>query len=281
MKIPAFVLFIDLTAAFDHVIRPWLFKSIYQRFPGGSDHKLIKLLETLYSYTTTSLAETPDDSFELTLGVRQGGPESPPLYNLYIDYVMRVFMGLCEKKNIKFPTLRYRVPSTATTREERYQRTDVGEQDVNWSGYADDLALIFSDKDNHQDGLNIHDETFRRFHFTINETKTKTMILNYQHINLDISSYPATICFLQNKCIENVTKFRYLGDMIVFNEPSTGDTEVELQIEMAENKFYELSKIFMNFSIRLPTRIKILNAVVRSRLTYSCQTWNITARQRN
>ena len=37
----------------------------------------------------------------------------------------------------------------------------------------------------------------------------------------------------------------------------------------------------MNFIIRLPTRIKILNAVVRSRLTYSCQTWNITARQRN
>ena len=169
----------------------------YQRFPGGSDQKLIKLLETLYSYTTTSLAETPDDLFELTLGVRQGGPESPPLYNLYVDYVMRVFMI---------------------------------------------------------------DETFRRFHLTINETKTKTMTLNYQYINQDISSYPATICFLQNICIENVTKFRYLGDMIVFNEPSTGDTEVELRIEMAENKFYELSKTFMNFTIRLPTRIKILNA---------------------
>ena len=85
---PAFVLFVDLTTAFDHVIRPWLFKSIYQRLSGGSNHKLIKLLETLYSYTTTSLAETPDDLFELTLGVRQGGPESPPLFNLYIDYVM-------------------------------------------------------------------------------------------------------------------------------------------------------------------------------------------------
>ena len=30
--------------------------------------------------------------------------------------------------------------------------------------------------------------------------------------------------------------------MIVFNEPSTGDTEVELRIEIAENKFYELQK---------------------------------------
>ena len=110
MKIPTFVLFVDLTAAFDHVIRPWLFKSIYQRFPGGSDQKLIKLLETLYSYTTTLLAETPDDLFELTLGVRQGGPESPPLYNLYIDYVMRVFTGLCEKKEYKVPDIKISRP---------------------------------------------------------------------------------------------------------------------------------------------------------------------------
>ena len=69
--------------------------------------------------------------------------------------------------------------------------------------------------------------------------------------------------------------------MITFNEPSTGDTEVELRIEMAENKFYELSKTFMNHNIRITTRIKILNAVVRSRLTYSCQTWNLTAKQRD
>ena len=64
-----------------------LFESIYQRFPGGSDQKLIKLLETLYSYTTTSLAETTDDSFELTLGVRQGGPESPvKIWINIVDY---------------------------------------------------------------------------------------------------------------------------------------------------------------------------------------------------
>ena len=43
---------------------------------------------------------------------------------------------------------RYRLPSAATTRVERYQRTDVGEHDVNWSVYADDLALKLSNKDN-------------------------------------------------------------------------------------------------------------------------------------
>ena len=33
MKKPVFVLFVKLSAAFDHVIRNWLFLSIYQRFP--------------------------------------------------------------------------------------------------------------------------------------------------------------------------------------------------------------------------------------------------------
>ena len=56
----------------------------------------------LYTYTTTALAETPGDVFELFLGVRQGGPESPPLYNLFMDYVMRIFMEASEKRELNF-----------------------------------------------------------------------------------------------------------------------------------------------------------------------------------
>ena len=44
---------------------------------------MIQLIQTLYDHTTTALTETPDEKFELTTGVRQGGPESPMLYNLY------------------------------------------------------------------------------------------------------------------------------------------------------------------------------------------------------
>ncbi len=91
MKKPAFVLFVDLSSAFDHVVRSWLFKSIQQRFPPNVDNTLFQILEAVYSHTTTALSETPEDIFNLTTGVRQGGPESPPLYNLFMDYVMRVF----------------------------------------------------------------------------------------------------------------------------------------------------------------------------------------------
>ena len=127
MEKPAYILFVDLTAAFDHVVRSWLFTSIYQRFPPGADINLIKILEALYENLTTALNETPEDIIELILGVRQGGPESPPLYNLFMDHVMRIYMHLCKEECIKFITLKYRIRATATPREGRKVKTYRGE----------------------------------------------------------------------------------------------------------------------------------------------------------
>ena len=188
MQKPVFLLFVDLSAAFDHVVRKWLFESIYQRFPQETEPKLFRLLESLYSKTTTSLAQNPDDIFELLLGVRQGGPESPPLYNLYMDYVMRVYLKVCEDNNVQFLRLKYRIRSTATTREERANEYH-GDHIVDWCGYADDLELAFESIADLEKGLKLLDETFRRFHLQINASKTKTMILNFK-------------CFMDQSCIK-------------------------------------------------------------------------------
>ena len=68
MKKPVFALFVELSAAFDHVRRKWMFKSIRNRHSKESDKKLVQLLETLYEYTT----RIPGDKFKLNTGVRQG-----------------------------------------------------------------------------------------------------------------------------------------------------------------------------------------------------------------
>ena len=191
-------------------------------------------------------------------------------------------MTPCNQRKIKFIKLKYRVPSAATSREERHNKTNEGEHDADWSGYADDLALFFEDSHNLQNGLIALEETFRRFNLTINVGKTKTMILNFQYATaVTQMEYPKTISSLGNTPVENVKKFRYLGDDIKFDEPSTGDADVNLRIDLAEAKFYELGKKLMNYRIRIKTRIQILNSMVRSRLTYSCQTWNLTSRQKD
>ena len=79
MKKPVYLLFVDLSAAFDHVERWWLFSSISQRMKNQNGVKLFELLQSLYSRTTTALTQTPDDKFDVKCGVRQGGPKSPLL----------------------------------------------------------------------------------------------------------------------------------------------------------------------------------------------------------
>ena len=86
-----------------------MFNSILNRLPSDVNTKIIKLLKSLFNATTTSLAETPDDCFQLDLGVRQGGPESPMLYNLFMDFVMRVFLKKCSDNGIKFLNLKYNI----------------------------------------------------------------------------------------------------------------------------------------------------------------------------
>ena len=164
METPLYILFVDLTAAFDHVVRAWLFKYIYQRLPPGADTTLIKILQTLYESLTTALSETPEDIIELILGVRQGGPESPSLYNLFMDYVMRIYTHQCEEEDIKFITFKYRIRSTATPREGRGMKSYRGEHTIDWIGYADDLELYFEDVANLQKGITLLNDTFNPYH---------------------------------------------------------------------------------------------------------------------
>ena len=108
------------------------------------------------------------------------------------------------------------------------------------------------------------------------------LIFNFNYVEeYDNQNYPKSIARLENQSVENVETFRYLGDEIKFDEPATGDAEVNLRISIAEAKFYELIKKLTNFRINLKTRVLILNSIVRSRLTYSCQTWTLNQAQMN
>ena len=274
MKKPTYLLFVDLTAAFDHVERSWLFDTIRGRFKEEFDMTTINLIERLYENTTASLAETPNDKFPLNCGVRQGGVESPMLYNLFMDFVLRVFIDKCREQSIKFLKLKYKIPESASTTG----RTAIGTMTVDWVGYADDLILIFDDELSLSRGISILNETFENFRLRINARKTKTMILNQKY---EEREYPKTICSLGEEVIENVEKFRYLGCEIKQDEPSTGQTELNLRSDVAECKFYSLSRNLLNKKINLNTRTLMLNALVRSRLLYSCQTWSCTKAQMN
>ena len=281
-KQPLFLLFVDLTAAFDHVPRNWLFQSLKLRFPSNQPSRLIEILEHLYKNTTLTYDDA-DTTFQTTSGVRQGGPESPFLFTLYADFVMRVFLDRCEKDgSISFFHHKYRLNARTVSREERLAMRQnnsklFGEETLPWCGYADDLILFLLDCRGLQNATTLLDEVFHIFGLTVNELKTETMILN--PTQLESSVYPDSIVSLRNTALRNVSDFKYLGSVLCSEEPNTGDTELNNRIQMANAKFAQLSNLLQNNKILLRIRVKFLNCFVRSRLTYACQTWNLTSAQ--
>lgn len=274
---PTFLLFVDLSAAFDHIPRSWLFESIKLRFPDRSIPRTFEILKTLYENTTLTYDEAMI-SFKTTSGVRQGGPESPFLFNLYLDFVMRVFIEKCkDDSRIKFFKHKYRVNPQAYSREERSKMREQntrnwGETTLSWCGYADDIVLFLLSLEGINAATELLDSTFTTFGLTINVSKTETMTINQDQ-------YFDSIISLRGKQLRNVKEFRYLGAALNYLQPTTGEAELNQRIQLANAKFAEMSNLLQNFQTNLRVRIFFLDSFVRSRLTYSCQNWNLTSLQ--
>ena len=166
-----------------------------------------------YLCTYSLLTEDPDNIFEITPGVRQGGPKSPCLYNM--DYVMRILIEKAKRAGVKFIKLKYSIDSCATIPKSLVGLGNYGDCTFDWFGYADDVVLAFADNESLANGLKLLNETFSRFLLTINCSKTKTMILNHHEEN-----YPESITSLNGIIIVNVKVFLYLGSQIHYNQPS-------------------------------------------------------------
>ena len=275
---PLYLLFVDLSAAFDHIPRKWLFDTIRLRFTDKKLPIMINMLEKLYQHTSLTYE---GESFQTSAGVRQGGPESPFLFNLYLDFVMRLILEKAHMNDdIKFFDHKYHISTSSLSRAERLS---IREKNINlssssilpWCGYADDLVLFLKDQQSLQVATIVLDNVFVSFGLSVNVQKTETMILNHPVI----SPYPKSIVELNECQLSNVSEFKYLGAYLDCNQPNTGEKEINHRIQLANAKFQQLSNLIQNFRINLKTRILFLNSFVRSRLVYACQNWNLTQQQ--
>ena len=107
---------------------------------------LIYILRKLYDGTTVIISGSKVQ-FDILVGCRQDGLESPTLFNYYFDFVLKV---CAEEIDRKFPdgwglSFDYRIPSQCTTRKQRGERRMVGSELIRWLLYADDLVLFCPD----------------------------------------------------------------------------------------------------------------------------------------
>ena len=157
---PLFICFIDLKAAYDWINRDMLFKVLDIRIKSPILVNLLKIF-----YTGISAAIKGSKAFFQTFtGCRQGGLESPVLFNIYMDFVLR-----CAEHEVLqiFPNTgleySYRIPGHCSTREQRSVHGLSGTQRLRMILYADDIAVLSNDIDELAEILNIYDKTFTRF----------------------------------------------------------------------------------------------------------------------
>ena len=163
--------YIDLTAAYDHIPREFLFHMLTLRT--GAAH-LCAILKKMYEGTTASIRGMKV-KFDVLIGCRQGGQESPCLFNLYFDYVLRIAAHEIDRAfpdgwGIEFT---FQIPHLCTNRKQRSEGNMRGIEVIRWILYADDVALFCKTVEEAEKLLTIINETCKRFGLTISFEKTK------------------------------------------------------------------------------------------------------------
>ena len=240
-----FVCFVDLSAAFDHINRKLLFKTLKNWLPQYHSSTTIGIMENLYDKTQFYMyGAKPSEAFPTSSGVRQGGVERPPLYNYYNDYSLRVYDNRKCDAGVTGLQISYHIPEEATDRLQKIRSPATGTSNDDESGYADDLGVFSWSAAELQICMNILAAVFEEFGLVINLDKTKTMIINPCGI-----SYPESIIIINSVDIENVTLFKYVVVCVSHDQIHIGCDEIDNRINSAHNSFSEHRKILTNTHI--------------------------------
>ena len=171
--------FVDFRKAFDSVSHEGLFLKLENL---GLHGKILQLIKAIYK--STKCAVKYDNKltqfFEFTKGVRQGCPLSPLLFNLYVNDLIELI-------------------------ETSESPVSVNEQNINCLMYADDLVVIAWSEKALQERMNKLSTFCDDWQLEINTKKKKCMVFNRGN-----ALCKANI-IVNNKVIENVKKFTYLG----------------------------------------------------------------------
>ena len=263
---------VDLSAAFDWCARPFVFDSA--RLVVG-DSILIEILENMYSKTVAWL-KGENLKFKCSCGVRQGGSESPVLYNCLAHTCLQTWIDRCEIEGLETFELPFKIPSAAS----KSGQIESGFSIIHYLAYCDDLAIFAFDVRTLERKLQILNEVFIEFGLKMNMDKTETLIFNWRlGAEKNLEEYPASILKIEDQDIKNSESFKYLGAYAQVDDSSIGDSELQYRITSGTCKFFELKYFFTNHSIALNTRVKFLYSLVRSRMCYLCQGWTITKAQ--
>ena len=233
--------FIDFKKAYDTVNRDLLLQRLKTL---GINGIFLRNIAAMYTKTEYSIKLNTGHSPNIrsNLGLKQGCPLSPMLFNIYIDDIKEVFDESCCP--IYFQN------------EKIYHFL-----------YADDLVLISESSEGLQKSLDKVYQFSKRKHLTISVKKSKSMVFNQagrvikNHFNLN------------NEILQQVQSFCYLG----FDVKSSGIVKHAMNIlcDKANKALRPLLCAIARFKIPTKTSLRLFHTFISPILLYNAENWEI------
>jgi hypothetical protein len=235
-KTPVFVLFLDFSAAFDKVNKDLLMNEL----AGNINNKIWMLI---YNYMKAAKLcvrnnDQTSEFFEATRSVKQGGPASPKLFNIYINKLLN------EIVQSKLTVTLYDI-------------------DCGILGYADDTTALCNTAQKMAKVIKIIEDFCTKYEIKINASKTHWMLFN--------KSKKSTATFkIYGEEITRVDKFKFLGVWIEENMGSEEHLKVRCHKSMTNS--FVLNKVGLNrHSMKREIKSFLYRTYCRSTLIYGME----------
>ena len=131
--------------------------------------------------------------------------------------------------------------------------------------FADDQAMINSDKTKLQEHTEHLNESCQAYDMKISVNKTEVMSVSRRPTKLDVT--------INQTQLKQVREFKYLGSD--FTEDGKIDREIETRCQKANAVSYQLAPLLKHPSIPINVKAKFIDAIFLPTLTYQCQTWSL------
>ena len=197
---------------------------------------------------------------------------------------MRDFLEKVKNSDIDFFDFNYRLNSHAIPKEVREpQNVPQGTLQIPWCGYADDLTLCKS-KLSLEKATPTLEKVFASYSLSQSEQNRSDGIKFQQNSRISkgnsqknpklrLTQAPKLPHKMDDKPVINSEQFRVWGTQFRYDDNNTRKAEIETRIDKVFAKFASSRKSLKNKHIRLFTQMLVLNAEVKSRLTFSGQIW--------
>ena len=102
--------------------------------------------------------------------------------------------------------------------------------------------------------------------------KKNCLKLNIQNTKIVVSG-PITLCQIDGKTIETVTDFIFLASKITVNVDCTH--EMKRRLLLGRKAMTNLDSVSKSRDITLPTKVRLVKAIVFLVVMYACESWTI------